>query len=137
MPRYINLRALRTSQNIKQAELAEILGVAAPYLSEIERGKRPVSDKVYQVMVEKFGADVCEEYLLPDPINIIVGDISGGNPQFSGRDSVSVSSESLSKLMDAISGQTELLRISQQQTVKAQEQIDRLISLLEKNTNSH
>ena len=38
-----NIRAVRKMKNVTQAELAETLGVNQSYVSQIEKGVRPVS----------------------------------------------------------------------------------------------
>lgn len=42
----IDIKRFRTDKNITQREICEVLGVAKPYLSAIERGERPFYDDI-------------------------------------------------------------------------------------------
>lgn len=45
----IDIKRFRNDRNITQREICEVLGVAQPYLSAIERGERPFSKKKFEV----------------------------------------------------------------------------------------
>lgn len=62
MGRVISIAALRKAKNIKQSEMADILGINQSQISEIERGIRPVSAKYEEILVAHFGEDVCERF---------------------------------------------------------------------------
>ena len=50
------LRAFRVMEGMTQGKLAERLGIARTRLSEMERGKRPVSTELAGRLAEIFGA---------------------------------------------------------------------------------
>ena len=58
MERVIDIAALRKAKKIKQAEMADLLGINQSQISEIERGIRPVSTKYEEMLIEQFGKDV-------------------------------------------------------------------------------
>lgn len=78
MERVIDIAALRRAKNIKQSEMAEILGINQSQISEIERGKRPVSTKYEEILIEQFGKDVCDNFRVASQDNrriVIRGDV--------------------------------------------------------------
>jgi transcriptional regulator with XRE-family HTH domain len=50
----LDLRKLRDEKNLKQSELADILGVKQPYISSIERGRYEISHEVLERLKDKF-----------------------------------------------------------------------------------
>lgn len=52
---YFNLRQLRNSLNITQAQLAEILGVPQSSVSSMEKGRTRVSLEYIKILEERFG----------------------------------------------------------------------------------
>lgn len=78
MERVIDLAALRKAKKIKQAEMAEILGINQSQISEIERGIRPMSTKYEETLIEQFGKDVCDNFRVASQDNrriVIKGDV--------------------------------------------------------------
>ncbi len=59
------------------------------------------------------------------------GDINGGDNKFSGRDMTIIPQFDLDKVFNEISAQRKLTEEAQAQTRKAQEQMDRLITIIE------
>lgn len=57
----IDLKRFREEQKISQAELCTVLGIAQPYLSAIENGKRPLNDKKFALLYKHYG-DIILEY---------------------------------------------------------------------------
>lgn len=53
-----NIRAVRKMKNITQTELAETLGVNQSYVSQIEKGVRPVSVAVLESIADVLGCSV-------------------------------------------------------------------------------
>ncbi|WP_346964368.1 helix-turn-helix domain-containing protein [Bacteroides xylanisolvens] len=51
----IDLKKFREEQNITQSELCTILGIAQPYLSSIENGKRPLNEKKFTLLYKHYG----------------------------------------------------------------------------------
>lgn len=59
----IDIALLRRDLGMKQAEFAYELGIKQPYLSEIENGKKPVTDELYERMKQKWGA-TCDKFAI-------------------------------------------------------------------------
>lgn len=57
----VDLKRFREEQKISQAELCTVLGIAQPYLSAIENGKRPLNDKKFALLYKHYG-DIILEY---------------------------------------------------------------------------
>jgi len=49
------LYLLRTANNLKPAEISDMLGIERTYWSRFEGGKRPITDTVAALLVERFG----------------------------------------------------------------------------------
>lgn len=58
----IDIALLRRDLGMKQAEFAYELGIKQPYLSEIENGKKPITDELYERMKQRWGINVCDKY---------------------------------------------------------------------------
>lgn len=67
----LNITALRKSLGMNQKEFGDKIGIAQSYLSEIERGKKPLLEDLYNNIVRLFGDDVISQYFSD---NIAVGD---------------------------------------------------------------
>lgn len=61
----IDIKRFRSEKNISQKEMCAILGIAQPYLSAIESGKRPLSDAKTKLLYNHFG-DIILEYKQAD-----------------------------------------------------------------------
>ena len=57
----VDLKKFREEQKISQAELCTVLGIAQPYLSAIENGKRPLNEKKFTVLYKQYG-DIILKY---------------------------------------------------------------------------
>lgn len=55
-----SFKLARTSKNLSQAELAEMLGCTKQAISDIERGYRPPSAKIIKAMAESIGCSADE-----------------------------------------------------------------------------
>lgn len=64
-----NISEFRKSKGLNQKEFATIIGVAQPYLSEIESGKRPVSKEVYNKVKSIYPNDDFSNFILLVPKN--------------------------------------------------------------------
>lgn len=53
-----NIKAVREMKNITQAELAEAIGVNQSYISQIEKGVRPVSTATLESIADVFDCSV-------------------------------------------------------------------------------
>lgn len=67
----LNITALRKSLGMNQKEFGDKIGIAQSYLSEIERGKKPLLEDLYNNIVRLFGDDVVSQYFGD---NIAIGD---------------------------------------------------------------
>lgn len=130
-----------------QQELGEKLGISnKSYLSQLVNGRAFSPDFINKL--SKLSENINKEWLETGEGSMLIsqdnhgggqhfhGPISGDNPQFAGHDLTnnppcSVSAE-LTKAIDAIAAQAELTREAHAIARRAQEQTDRLISLLEK-----
>ncbi len=56
------IRALRRAQGLTQTQLAKLVGVAQPYINEIERGKKRPSVDVLERLCDSLGGSA--DYLL-------------------------------------------------------------------------
>lgn len=131
MERVIDIAALRKAKNIKQSEMAEILGINQSQVSEIERGIRPVSAKYEEVLVEHFGEDTCNKFrvISQDNRRIIIknnASISGSVNQntYNG----CVPSDSLQLQLDECRAE---LSKTKSELERAQKRIDKLMAIIE------
>ena len=63
----IDLKRFREEKKISQSEICDILGIAQPYLSAIENGKRPLNKKKIDLLYKQFGDEILK-YKQPDII---------------------------------------------------------------------
>lgn len=135
----IDLYNLRKSVGLKQSELAEKIGIKQAYLSELETGKKPIHQALYNTLIEVFGEETCDNFAISqnesDTEQNFFGDINGGDNKISGRDMTINPPCSLGfdidRVFTEISAQRKLTEEAQAQTRKAQEQMDRLITIIE------
>lgn len=59
------IKLLRSAQNLNQTQLAELVGITQPFLSDIEKGKRKPSIEVLQKLCDALGCSA--DYLLSLP----------------------------------------------------------------------
>ena len=59
------IRLLRTAQSLNQTQLAELVGITQPFLSDIEKGRRKPSIEVLQKLCDALGCSA--DYLLNRP----------------------------------------------------------------------
>ena len=52
------LRALRAQRGLRQADLARLAGLSAPYVSQLEAGERAPSPVVVKALAEALGVSV-------------------------------------------------------------------------------
>lgn len=94
-----DLKRFRSDNGLKQSDLADILGVKQAYISEIEKGKKPLSKEAETLLTNKFPS--FGEYIGSEQENDIVD-----------------------KLIQVV-------LLQQDSIAKRDEQVDRLITLLE------
>lgn len=130
MAKYLNLKQLRQSLGLSQVQLSTEIGLAQGYISELEKGKKQITDEVIAKLHDRFGVNVVEEWMQETPI--VQQTIEGGeNNNFSGTGDLTINNcssiplEAFNKMLAEIAEQRKIV-------AKSQEQIDRLINLLEK-----
>lgn len=66
----VNITALRKSLNQKQIDFSKNIGIAQSYLSELERGVKPITEEVYNSLIENFGEDCISKFIIDKSDNI-------------------------------------------------------------------
>lgn len=142
MKRTINLCAFREYVQKTQREIADILKVGQSYISEIESGKKNISKEKLSILVDVFGQDLCDKFMVETntinkfnaPINScstqhITNQINGGvqGPALQTVDS-STDSYELKKCQEELS-QTKA------ELAQAQKRIDKLMAIIENLSN--
>lgn len=128
MAKYLNLKLLRQSLGLSQVQLSTEIGLAQGYISELEKGKKQITDEVIAKLRERYGAEVIEQWEQEAPA--VRQTVEGEINNFSGTGDVtiqngnSVPMEAFNKMLDEIAAQRKIVS-------KSQEQIDRLLNLLE------
>lgn len=128
MGKYLNLRLLRQSLGLSQVQLSSEISLAQGYISELEKGKKQITDEVIGKLIKRYGEEVVEQWMQDMPVvqQTVEGEINNfsgtGNVTVQGGDSIPV--EAFNKMMAEIAEQRKIVS-------KSQEQIDRLLNLLE------
>ena len=129
MAKYLNLKMLRQSLRLSQVQLSTEIGLAQGYISELEKGKKQITDEVVTKLYDRFGKDIVEEWMQDSPV--VQQTVEGEINNFSGTGDVTVQNgdsipmEAFNKMLAEIAEQRKIVS-------KSQEQIDRLLNLLEK-----
>ena len=129
MAEYLNLKLLRQSLGLSQVQLSTEIGLAQGYISELEKGKKQITDEVISKLCDRYGHDVVDEWMQEPPV--VQQTVEGEINNFSGTGDVSVQNgnsipmEAFNKMLDELAEQRKIV-------TKSQEQIDRLLGLLEK-----
>ena len=113
-----------------QKQICDALGyTSVTYLSDLLSGKYPVTEEFSDRMKERFGVN--PNFLLSDEGGIWIDgtgnitQIGDNNTQVTGNDNTITAPTTLDKALEEISEQRKLV-------AKSQEQIDRLLSIIEK-----
>ena len=136
----IDLNALRKSIGLRQAELAEKIGIKQAYLSELETGKKPIPTSLYNTLIEVFGEETCDNFAISQSENEIEqhfhGDITGANPQFAGNNLTNnppcTFGTDVYKFVSALTAQAEIAKEAHEITRRAQAQVDRAQAQVDK-----
>lgn len=129
MTKYLNLKLLRQSLGLSQVQLSTEIGLAQGYISELEKGKKQITDEVILKLYDRYGHDLVDEWMQEPPV--VQQTVEGEINNFSGTGDVSVQSgnsipmEAFNKMLAELAEQRKIVS-------KSQEQIDRLLNLLEK-----
>lgn len=67
MAKYLNLRLLRRTLGISQVQLSSEIGLAQGYISELEKGKKTVTDEVVNKVRERYGVEIVEQCIQEAP----------------------------------------------------------------------
>ena len=128
MAKYLNLKLLRQSLGLRQVQLSYEIVLTQGYISELEKGKKQITKDLIVKLSDRFGSEVVDECMEESPVvqQTIEGEINnvsgtGDVPVYNGD---YIPMEAFNKILAEISEQRKLV-------VKSQEQIDRLLSLLE------
>lgn len=128
MAKYLNLRMLRQSLGLSQVQLSSEIGLAQGYISELEKGKKQITDEVLSKLTGRFGKSIVEEWMQEAPavLQTVEGEINNftGTGEVNVQNGNSIPVEAFNKMMDEIAEQRKLIS-------KSQEQIDKLLNLLE------
>lgn len=78
----INIASLRKSLKLRQKDFGEKIGIKQAYLSEIESGKKPLTEELYNNIIEAFGIDKVSAYFIDARLsdNIAVAAINEAIP---------------------------------------------------------
>lgn len=129
MAKYLNLRMLRQSLGLSQVQLSSEIGLAQGYISELEKGKKQITDEVLSKLTGRFGKSIVEEWMQEAPavLQTVEGEINNftGTGEVNVQNGNSIPVEAFNKMMDEIAEQIKLIS-------KSQEQIDKLLNLLER-----
>lgn len=128
MTKYLNLKLLRQSFGLSQVQLSSEIGLAQGYISELEKGKKQITEEVMAKLQDRFGIDAVNQWMREAPeiqqtVEGEMNNISGtGDVTVQSGDSVPLSA--FNKMLEEIAEQRKIVS-------KSQEQIDRLLKLLE------
>ena len=118
------LKKFRKDKGLKQSDLQKLFSCTQPNISQIENRKMPMPDNFLRILNETYGEDVISKYIEPD-VPIAMSD--NGSTSIAGNGNHHINnSTTLEMAINEISEQRKLV-------AKAQEQIDRLITLLSRN----
>lgn len=129
MEKYLNLRMLRQSLGLSQVQLSAEIGLAQGYISELEKGKKQITDEVISKLYDRYGHDIVDGWMQERPVvqQTVEGEINNfsGTGDLSVHSSNSIPLEAFNKMLAELAEQRKIV-------TKSQEQIDRLLGLLEK-----
>lgn len=100
----IDLRQFRTDNNLKQTDIAKMFGTGQPNVANIEKYNRPLTEEQYQILINNFGKNKVNEYLVSE---------NDSSPE---EQHITISSD----LLELIKQQTTIIS-SQQDVIKAQQ----------------
>ena len=120
MAKYLNLRMLRQSLGLSQVQLSSEIGLAQGYISELEKGKKQITDEVLSKLTGRFGKSIVEEWMQEAPavLQTVEGEINNftGTGEVNVQNGNSIPVEAFNKMMDEIAEQRKLISKSQEQT---------------------
>lgn len=133
-----DLKEFRKANKLTQQQVADYLGIKKPFICKIETGRERLPSKHLQKLIDNPYGWVTE--MLMKPVEIQSSNIVNGNGNAVGNNSINTASDS--QLVAEIAAQrklteqaNDLTRREQEQNRKSQEQIDRLLGIIEKLSN--
>lgn len=78
----LRLKELREEHGIAQGDIASKAGISQAFLSAVESGRRPASDKLKQVLVDQFNIDNIEDYEIEVETDDVKGYTFANNGQY-------------------------------------------------------
>lgn len=78
----LKLKELREEHGIAQGDIASKAGVSQAFLSAVESGRRPASDKLKQVLIDQFHVDNIEDYEIEVETDDVKGYSFSNNGQY-------------------------------------------------------
>lgn len=128
----IDIKKMRNDLRLNQRQFGEEINTTQATISAIESGIRKMSLDIYDAIVTRYGKEMADKYKLPEEgqtINIVQqkSTSSGSSTNYGIGNTVAVDS----KILAIMEGQSKVLEEQTKQASKFQEQIDRLLSLLE------
>lgn len=134
----MNISALRKSLGLLQTEFADKLGVTQSYLSQLETGKRPISDELELKLYDLFGREAIQRFVIlqDKDCNITNSQVVNGNANnVSGSGDVTVYPPcpiGIAKLVEEITEQRKLTEKAHEMLSASQNQINNLIEIIAK-----
>jgi len=122
-----DFKIFRAINNLSQKETAQYFGVSQPFISQMERGTSPVPEQ-YISKIEQDKLYKLPEIIIFDENEGITQNNKNGDNINGKTINVNDSSE---KFLEIVLKQADQLSTSQVQISKSQEQIDRLITIIE------
>lgn len=133
----MDLKKFRHDFKVSQSELAEIFSCKQGHISNIECGQRSLTALQIRLLIEKFGFDAIVKYAepgeLPQGSTVTVNApviTDNTAPVQSGNGNHMSTTDGA--LLELLKQQSEQIRTLMEQSAKKDQQIDRLISILEK-----
>ncbi|WP_106828147.1 helix-turn-helix domain-containing protein [Parabacteroides pacaensis] len=116
------LRQFRNDKGLKQSDLQELFSCTQPTISQIENGRISMPANYVRILIDKFGKEVISEYEQPEYNNASAND---GSMAVAGNGNHHINANTtLEMAINEIAEQRKLV-------AKSQEQIDRLLSIIE------
>ncbi len=137
MKNTINLASFREAVHKTQREIADILKVGQSYVSEIESGKKNISKEKLNILIEKFGQEVCDKYMIEKIDERVMPTFyaprNGGTQKFAHQinEGVNISPDCNTELTKKLEESQAELSKTREELERAQKRIDKLVAIIE------
>lgn len=129
----MELKLFRKNYKLSQSDLAELFGCSVGHISNIESGIRTLTGLQIRLLIDKYGYEAISKYAdateLP-PVSGGSGSVEAVNSNVQNGDGNSITADAV--LIQVMKQQSDQNSALISELAKRSEQIDRLISLLEK-----